>query len=290
MPEPFVRAVSYDEYDRVGDISITQLIDPPQKIELQRRHDDEIEEEAAERVWALLGSAAHEVLRRSGEGTNTLQEERLTMKVNGLLVSGKPDLLDAEGILSDWKVTSVWSFMLGNKREWLQQLNLYAALYRHAGFDVKGLEIFAILRDWVKSKKADDNYPNVPAIRRPVALWKPDEADRFLAYRVQLHKQARFEDGWEPCSDEERWAKPETWAVTKVGGKRAMAVFGAGSGRGGSRTDAVLLQEQLAAKKPPIKTRVEHRPGENVRCELYCSAAPFCEQWKRIQAAKQEAA
>ena len=283
MPEPFVRAVSYDDYDRVGDISITELIDPPQKVELQRRHDDEIEEEAAERVWMLLGSAAHEVLRRAGEGGsgNYLQEERLTMHVGGLLVSGKPDLLDAAGIISDWKVTSVWSFMFGDKREWIQQLNLYAALYRHCGFEVRGLEIYAILRDWVKTKQADERYPTVPALRRPVPLWDPGAADRFLAHRVDLHKRARFGSEWEPCTDEERWARPEAWALVKPGQKRAMAVFGPGQSRSGGRVDAVLLQEQLAAKRPPIKVRVEHRPGQSIRCELYCQAAPFCDQWKR---------
>lgn len=285
LPEAFVRAVTNDDYEPVGDISVTGLINPPQMSELIRRNYDEIEEDASERVYALLGSAVHYILGRS-DTPNALQEERLTSEIFGWTISGKPDLYEEGGLLSDWKVTSVWAFIHGVKREWLQQLNMYAVLYREHGFDVKRLEIDAILRDWVRSQAGSDGYPAAPALKMDVALWRADEALRFMQERVSLHRRARDRDIWDSCTDEERWLRGEQWAVIKKGQKRAVATFGTGTKRGGGKVDAQLFAEDMAKKN--FIVRLEYRPGANVRCEAYCAAAPFCDQWKAIQIANEK--
>lgn len=45
---------------------------------------------------------------------------------------------------------------------------------------------------------------------------------------------------------------------------------------------------QMARNKLPECTPEERweRRGESIRCAMYCSAAPFCQQWKDIQNAK----
>jgi len=55
LPEPLVKAVTWDNKPRKG-FSVTDLIQPPRITQLTRRHFDEIEVDASERIWVLLGS------------------------------------------------------------------------------------------------------------------------------------------------------------------------------------------------------------------------------------------
>lgn len=270
LPVPIVRAVEHDIYRRVGDISVTELVKPPQILELERQHDHEITEDAADRIWALYGQAMHYVLQAVAT-ENALQEERLIMQVDGWAVSGKPDLFEADGTLSDFKTTSAWSFVFGEKAEWVAQLNLYALLLRHHGFDVKRLQVVAILRDWQKSRAGDDDYPGAQAIAREVRLWPAEEATRYLERRVSLHQEARQHHRWPPCSPEERWARPEKWAVMKRGKKRAVKLFD-------SEDEAVGLLGKLEGDSH----RIEHRPGVSARCADYCSVLPWCAQGQAL--------
>ena len=69
------------------------------------------------------------------------------MMVDGTMISGRPDLWKDEEI-TDYKITSVWSFMFGLKSEWERAQNIYKALYKTHGFKTKKITIHAILRDW----------------------------------------------------------------------------------------------------------------------------------------------
>src|SRR3546814_2141867 len=67
LPASIVNAVSNDPYTRGNaHISITGLIGPARKRQLEIRHADEITEDAADRIWSLLG-------QRSEEHTSELQ-------------------------------------------------------------------------------------------------------------------------------------------------------------------------------------------------------------------------
>ena len=297
VPEPLYRAIVEDDYQRVGDISMTQVIEAPQMIELVRRHDDQIEVDASELIYPFLGKMAHLVVERAAYNVdNVLSEERLTVDVGGWTLSGKADLYEDGGRISDWKLTSVWSFVFGIKREWIAQTNGYAHLFRAAGFPVRELEIVALLRDWNKREAVDHGgeYPQAAFVQRQVPLWTPREAADLVSERVRMHKRAREDGIWEPCTPEERWARPDSWAVFKGEQKKAAAVFGAGFPRGGGEVDAHVFAEELRTKAAKKTTaRVLHRPGRNIRCELYCHAAPWCEQLKHLkeeQAAREVAA
>ena len=106
LPESIVRAVTFDSHRREGHISVTELIKPPQMRHLEIVYDTEIEEDASDRLWALLGSAVHVVLERASL-ENVLREERLRMQVSGWTVTGQPDLWHEPHHLKDYKVTSV---------------------------------------------------------------------------------------------------------------------------------------------------------------------------------------
>ena len=263
------QAVMNDDYELVGDISVTGLIRPPQIAALEVQHEDEIEQDVSDGLWRLLGQSMHQVLQ-TGRLAGAIQEKRLVVEVNGWKVSGAFDIYyDDSNTIKDFKVTSVWSYIFGGRAEWQAQVNLYAYLAEQNGIQVDELKIVMLLRDWNKSGlQGNVDYPPIPFVEVGISKWPGEFTQRFLEERVTLHQRAR-EGTYPPCTDEERWAQPETWAVQKVGAKRAWRVFK-------SMEDAV----DLAGKAKGYT--VEHRPGKNVRCAGYCPVARFCEQAREL--------
>ena len=269
LPSPLVQAVKNDPYKLEGDISVTGLLRPPQMAYLENEHKDEIEVDVSERIYALLGSAVHEVLERS-EIVGVVQERRLSLEVEGWTVTGKADLYYQEGVLQDYKVTSVYSFLLGDKPDWEAQLNFYALMFRWHGLPVRKIEIVAILRDWMKSKSEyERNYPPAPALVAPVRLWTVLEAIDRMLERVRLHQKARAEGTFPDCTPEERWERPTKWAVVKPGNKKAYRVLS-------SQKDAA----KWCTESEYPHSWIQKRPGKSVRCDGYCQAAPWCVQRK----------
>ena len=265
VEEAIAEAVRHDTYRLRGDISVTGLIRPPQMAYLEYAHADGITEDVSDGMWRLLGSAVHVVLDRA-KVSNVLQEEPLTVEIGGWTVSGTPDLWREPADLLDYKVTSVWSFLLGDKPEWEQQLNAYAALYRRHNFPVERLTIAAILRDWQKSRTHEDNYPPIPFMEVHPRLWALERAEEWLSQRVRIHQLARQGD-YPPCTAGERWARPAVWAVMKKGAKRATRVF---------ETSKQAWDDRAFREKGEYE--IEQRPGKNVRCEDWCSVSQWCEQ------------
>ena len=248
----------------------TELINNPLVRQLKMRHWDELEEDAADRLWALLGSAVHAVLQKAGDVLNALVEEQLRYDIDGcsLVMTGTPDIY-MNRIIDDYKVTSVYAFLLGEKVEWVKQLNIYSFMFEHIGFPVDGLRINAILRDWIRSKaKIDRKYPQIPFLSLPVRKWDSKEQEAYVLGRISLFKSV--DDGTvvpNACTDEERWARPTTWAVMKKGGKRALRVF----------DDEETARKYVGAKKKDQDGyEIEERPGMNIRCEGYCPVRNFC--------------
>jgi hypothetical protein len=283
LPEPFVKAASGGRRAREDKIAVTELSKPPQMRVIEYEHWDEIEVDVADSVWAILGSSVHSLLEKAG-GDNALQEELLRVKINdGLDVTlgGKIDRLDADGLLTDWKVTSVYSFLLGAKPDWIEQLNCYAALYRAHGFEVKKLQIIAILRDWTKRRaQTEVDYPKFQVMVKDIPLWPNKKAVAWIKGRVRLHQEALKSGVYSECNDEERWARDHKWAVMKDSNKRATKVF--------ADEELAEIYAKALQNTKPGKYRVEHRPAESIRCKDYCNAAPWCGQWKKILASQEK--
>jgi hypothetical protein len=264
LPAAIVAAVQNDPYVGGGDISVTKLIDAPQRRVLWRKHQDRIVEDVSERIWALLGQAVHHILERADTGAQV--EERLFADVDGWQVSGQFDRLHlASKTLQDYKVTTVYK--KDGSAGWTQQLNVLRWLAAKSGIEVERLEIVAIFRDWRKTdseRKAD--YPPAAVGVIPVEVWPLEDAEAFVRMRVAQHQQA-FAGLVVPCTDEERWYAGSTWALMKPGGKRALKV----------------LDYEPTAAEVPDGVEVVHRPGEYKRCLHYCEVAPFCPQWAAEQ-------
>ncbi len=271
LPEPLVSAIRNDPYDRVGDISISGLIRSPRMRILEKRHDLDISEDASDQIWKLLGQSVHSILERA-DTTNHLAEERMVASVLGWKVSGKPDLLGPDGILSDYKVTSVYSFLLGEKPEWEMQLNFYRWLYVQHGFKPKRLQIVAILRDWSRSRsKREPYYPQVPILRTDIPMWEIKRTEAEIEKLVTLHQRSELlpDDSLPECTADQRWARPTTYAVKKEGNKKAYRVF-----EDSNKATALADQNGMV---------VETRPGENVRCEDYCLVNQWCNQYSKLK-------
>jgi len=283
LPAPFVSAVINDKYDyaAAGDLSATGAILPPRIRELTRRHNNELTEDVSDRVWMLIGDIGHTILERSG-ADNVIQEERLSTELHGWTVTGKVDLIAEHAgaySIQDWKFTSVWA-VKDMKPEWEQQLNIYAALAAANGFHISKLQIVAILRDWSKLRAArEKDYPQVGVVVRDVPLWLPGKQAGYLSERVLLHQAAQHmaDDDLPLCTEEERWRKPDVWAVKKKGGKRALKLFD-------SDISAQIYRNADA------NLTVEHRPGEDSRCLHYCAVKEFCSYGKTLAPAEETAA
>jgi len=266
LPEALVRAVTNDPYTGGGDISVTKLIDAPQKRALWLQHQDAIEEDVSERIWSLLGQAVHHILERAGkdEGCEMMIEERLFAEVNGWTISGQFDRLNlTTRTLSDYKVTTI--FKAKGDDAWTRQLNVLRWLAVKHGLEVDSLEVIAFFRDYRPSEaERRPGYPELHVKKFHIPIWPLDETEEYIHERVRLHQAAQRGEV-PPCTDEERWYTGNKWALMKPGLKRALRVLD-------TKPDII-----------PAGTRVEYRPGRYRRCEKYCEVAPFCPQWQATQ-------
>jgi len=275
LPEPVVKALTRSEYSKgESNRSITQLIDSPRVRILRQENWDNLEEDVSEKMWAVLGTAAHKMFEDTGD-ENHLTEERLYVEVEGWVISGAIDVqkIEPDGVIvMDYKTTSVWSVILG-KKEWEYQLNCYAYLVRKSkGLNVKSLKVIAILRDWkAKDAETKDDYPKAPIVEIDIPVWADQEQDAYIQERVELHQKAEFDrlTGTElpECSDAERWEKAPIWAVKKKGNKRAIKLY---DNEADAKSALVDGQE------------IEFRRGEPGRCvNNWCRVNAFCNQYQK---------
>jgi hypothetical protein len=275
LPDPVVRALtSYEKDEKVEGLRVTTLIDSPRISQLRQTHAADITEDVSDMVWKVMGTAIHEVFERAASNAY-VSEERLSHTVDGTVISGAIDYQfesDGEIDLKDYKSTSVFSVLMGDKPEWEKQINTYAYLIRHAkGLKVRSASVVAVLRDWRKSDaERRSDYPVSPITEIKIRLWPDEEQDAFVKERVRLHRVAELEKDFDlsPCTPEEQWAKPAKWAVHKGKGKRAMKLF-----------DTENEAQEFAGQSEDRS--VVERPATLTRCENnYCRVADFCDQWR----------
>lgn len=271
LPETFVQALKNDDYDldpQPHRYSATQLINPYQITILTKRYEGQIEQDVSDMLWMLYGKGVHYILER-GEDKDALQEERLDVELLERTISGKSDIYK-DGKVSDYKFTSVWSIVYGSRiLDWERQLNIYAYLFREHGFEVTDLEVVAMFRDWSRTKAENDSsYPSTPVEVVKLKLWSKEEQRAYIEQRIAglRHNEEMPDDQLAPCTEEEVWAKPTTYAVMKRGRKSALRVL--------ESYDDALQYMRDTGKGDYIDTR----QGEWTRCKTYCPVASFCSQ------------
>jgi len=291
LPLAIERAVSNDPYDSSGsDISTTRLIAPPRIRVLEKRNYDLLEEDVSDRIFSLLGQSVHHIIERA-KTRKELSEKRLFYKdekiTNGWTLSGAFDLLNREGHLTDFKVTSAWQVvhaLKDGKPDWENQLNVLDFLCRKnpnelinykTKIKVKRLSVMAILRDWsLFQTMKSDNYPKKQVAMIPIRRWTEEEQDNYIRERIKIHQNAEKVSKLPLCTATERWRKEDQFAVMKSGRKSALRL---------------LDTRQLALDYLKSQNMVEgvgcsivERKGEDVRCQHYCKVNQFCDHFMKV--------
>ncbi len=281
LPKQVYDLLAKDYYNPGKDnYSVTELISPPQIVQLKRRHWDKLEEDVTDRFWSFFGHMAHMVMEKN---TDSGTEKRLYAEVMGKTLSGQMDHHD-NGVITDYKVTSIWTVTYGDRiPEWTDQLNCYAYLARVNGLIVTTLQIIVLLRDWSERS----GMPPIQVI--PIPLWSTGYAEVYVQQRMKYHleNETRADSELMPCMMEDTWEKPTTWAVMQRGKKRALRVLDGDEeavnwciGQGlakyvGNYPDN--SDNDLVFKKGYY---IQERPGERTRCMSYCPVSGFCHQWR----------
>lgn len=275
LPQAFVSFVSNVRHNGKKTISATTLLQGDKQIVLTDRHFDEIEEDAADMVWASFGSAFHLLMEKQND--NTFKEEAFEVSIADWKVTGRVDSYDLENeILVDWKTASVWKVIYNDFEDWRRQGLVYAWLMKQNGLNVRRCCFVALLKDHSKSDaKRKPDYP-----QKPVYIYEFDvteealkETENFIKNKVLSVSQSyeKTDDEIVPCSSEERWETLTKWAVMKEGRKTAIRVFE-------NREDAELLLKSLNGGH-----FLEERKGESKKCIDYCPCCEFCNFYKEMQ-------
>jgi hypothetical protein len=273
LPTPLVSFLTQDWVSSPGTYRVTELLKSTREILLVRRHENEIEQDVSEMIWLLFGTAVHSVLESAQEGANQIKEARLSIRFPNGKVSGQFDLYDADKKqIIDYKTASVWKFAYNDFDDWREQMLSYAVLLKHAGFEVESGEIVVFVKDHAKSKaKYDAGYPQIP-VQCVHFEFTQDEIDRHntcMRWKIDQLYDAKDipDDKLAFCTDKERWNTGTKYAVMKKGRKAAMRVLH-------SESAAIIWKEENGGD------RIEKRVGEDKKCQDYCLAKEFCNQWK----------
>ena len=276
IPQTFLNVLDRPTYSKgKAHLSVTQLLNSPKIVALTKKFEDDIEQDAADMVWSIFGSAVHNILEH-GKDENHIVEQRIHMEYEGWHISGAIDLqvVNPDGIdVKDYKTTTVWAVM-NEKIEWEVQLNIYAGLVEDVKqIPVKNVGIVAIIRDWNRRESTTrEGYPEAPIKEIPIRLWSKEERDAFISNRIALHSACEFAietDGELPdCTPEEMWEKPTVWAVRKTGNKRAHSLY---------ETEQLAIE---ALRDLGDKYEMEIRKGERTRCTNFCPVNTWCQQYK----------
>jgi len=184
----------------------------------------------------------------------------IEVTIKGHKIRGKIDFRET-GVIRDFKITSVWSFLGGIKPDWEKQQNVYALMAKINSIPVGELYIEAILRDWklVETFRNSD-YPKIPFISLACPLWSEKKQYDYILSRLAAYDAEPCE-----CSQEEKWQKETQYAVKKPKAKRAYRVFGTAEEAG-----------ECISEHKDKEYEIETRPAERTRCLYYCPARSVC--------------
>lgn len=241
--------------------SVTQLIGPPLIRTLQIEKWDELETDVSDYLWMLLGIGVDNLIS-SAKDKESRRQHKMVVNIDEYDVVGVIDVINGN-IIADWKCTSVWSFLNGIKPVWEAQLNIYNYLYSKEKPDIpiEHLKIYAILRDFQKSKVGSDLfYPKIPFCMENVDKWSEEKTIYYIQSQLRDHNNNSYRE----CTSEEKWQSKTTYAVKTVGKKRAERVLG-----------SMDKATQWMAKNKRGNS-IEVRTGECKRCKQYCPVRSVC--------------
>jgi len=273
LPEALVNAVSLSPHNKAGQYSATTLLKGAREILLTKRHWEELEVDVADNIWALFGTAVHAVLEE--QETSEFKEEYLQAVVSSSVVTGRADsyCLDTK-VITDYKTASTWKIKFADFDDWRRQGLIYAWLFTKSGLAVKRVRFVALLKDHSKTQaKRDAGYPQSPVYVYEFDITPEDiaETETFVLQKVEQLESCDnvADDDLPDCTQAERWATEDTFAVKKEGRKTAIRVY--------------ETMEEANDKLAELGKGhyIEERKGTSKKCADYCYASAFCNQWQK---------
>lgn len=256
LPGVFVKVAEENLKESMtpGRYSVTEIMKPIKEVILWRRYYDEIEQDVIELIAAMLGTAFHLMIEQVDQSQ---VEMRLEHELKpGIVLSGRIDKFE-DGIITDYKTTTVGRWLRGDFEEYKKQGLMYAWLLKQKNIFVSDLKFHCVLKDFsfIKSEM-DPSYPQLP-----IQTWsyeiKPGELleiEQWIINRVnqlELLKDAPERELPWP-THEESWYTGDKYAAMKSSSTRAVKLFD-------NPEDAYSLVKQGKADY------VEKRPGRHLK-------------------------
>jgi len=289
LPEPIVKVlthiVKYDDYDPGARLSASMITEPVRAVLLGRRHRAESKIELQQTLAALEGQGNHEVWAKAIKAVypDSLVEKRLWMEVLGWTISGQMDWYLPYGY--DWlldhkrKKTPLWTDKQ-SQRKIEVQLNVYVELLRQAGYNVNKVFANVQFADFAPGKaehSGPNKYPPHKLVAMEFPVWPSERIIAYLEGRVA--EFAKYMDAADdklpPCPKEERWPRynGKPWGVFKNKNQRATRAFD-------DETEAREYLANIQEAQPSYKWSITERECTYIRCESWCSGAPWCSQYQ----------
>ena len=269
LPPEVESAIENDPYDGLerGKITVTALISPPRQYQLLQRHKKEISRGAG-RYLAFLGQGIHTAMERC-DLPGAIKEQRFKVRMLKYqhVITGKIDLYLDE-VITDYKVVAMRAADYVHE-EWAEQLNLLTLLLRHNGHEVKKVRNMLFYRDWnpIDYERGIIRRPPVEIQVQP--LWPEEKTLKFLDERLSFHIASKgLEDSMLPkCTKDETWETPTIYRMIKPGKTRAFRI-------------CKTIDEANAIMIDHPNLRMDVVKGMPIRCELFCEARQFCNQYE----------
>lgn len=246
-------------------MSVTRLFDSPLVRTLEIKYWDKIQSKPEDMLWALYGTAVHEIINK--HNLTGITDLKLEIPFDDYTIVGKPDIYyPASGLLIDAKTTSIWN-LKELKKEWIAQLNCYKYMMSRlfSNFQILKMEIHGLGKDWRWNEKMRyQDYPSCPFVILDVPVWND------IQDIIDTHIKDHALNPERECTPDEKWAKPDQFAVMKKKQKKAVRVL----------DTEVEAQKYILDKGLDKNHYIEKRPGELVRCDRYCSVSEFCPYYK----------
>ena len=200
-------------------------------------------------------------------------EQRHEKEINDYIISGKYDLV-VDGTVSDYKSTSVWSYIFdSNALKYTQQASIYKWLAPDRITD-NAVHIQYIFTDWsAANAMRDSSYPQTRVLTKEYPIWSVEQTEHFIKEKLDLLKQykGRPQEELPQCTKEELWESETTYKYYKNPTKMA---------RSTKNFDNMDEANIRLANDGGVGTVVTV-PGEVKACR-YCEVSDICKQAQNL--------
>lgn len=277
------------------EFSVTTLAKSPRQVQLVKRHWDEIEVQAMDLYYILMGSVLHSILEQHPNPNDRVEYRYgYTFTLNGkkIHVHGMADVVNiltdaflslSQGVIEDWKYTSM-SAMNYEKSDYIKQVNLLRLLLGKDRHSIKTLRNIFIFRDW-RSADVKAGRSKQPMFCKVVEhpIWSDEDALAYLKARIIAHTSAINipDDDLPECTREELWYSKDGFRIRRKTKAKSKNVPGDWSKRTDGWTETEAEAHAIATTKGLTEYRLEPTTGSPKKC-AYCDAKPFCNQYARM--------